>query len=202
VKIWAILLRALAATVVVAYPAFVWIGLASGSPRTVAIVLTALMVPALLLRSRRGARDEGLGSLAAVPATVLTVLLVAAVLDGTAYILATPVAANLVLLVSFGVTLRSGSRPMIERFARLQEKDLSPPKQAWCRLWTWLWCAFFVLNGATAAALALFADMKWWALYNGLLAYALIGCMFAIEWTLRRARFGDARRRKTQAPNP
>ena len=153
-KVWAILLRATAAAALVAYPAFVWIGLASGSPRTVAIVLSALMVPALVLRKRRSDAEPTLRGLAAVPATILAILLVAAVLDGTAYILATPVAANAVLLVSFGVTLRAGSRPMIERFARLQEPDLSPPKQAWCRMWTWIWCAFFVANGAAAAALA------------------------------------------------
>ena len=199
-KVWAILLRATAAAALVAYPAFVWIGLASGSPRTVAIVLSALMVPALVLRKRRSDAEPTLRGLPAVPATILAILLVAAVLDGTAYILATPVAANAVLLVSFGVTLRASSRPMIERFARLQEPDLSPPKQAWCRMWTWIWCAFFVANGAAAAALALYAEMKWWAFYNGLLAYALIGCLFAIEWLLRRVRFPDLRGRKAEAP--
>ena len=42
--------------------------------------------------------------------------------------------------------------------------------------------------------------MKWWAFYNGLLAYALIGCLFAIEWLLRRVRFPDLRGRKAEAP--
>ncbi|MCK5941621.1 MAG: strain DSM, partial [Planctomycetes bacterium] len=130
--------------------------------------------------------------------TILTILIVAAALDGSEYILATPVATNVVLLVSFGVTLRPGSMPMIERFARLQEKELDGEKRAWCRMWTWIWCAFFVANGATAALLALYAEMRWWALYNGLLCYALIGSLFAIEWLLRRVRFPDVRRRKAE----
>ena len=104
-------------------------------------------------------------------------------------------AANAVLLLSFGATLRRGSTPMIERFARLQEPDLSLPKQAWCRTWTKIWCAFFIANGAIAAGLARYADVEAWAFYNGLLAYALIGSLLALEWTLRRARFRDAPRR-------
>ena len=191
---WAVPLRILAAVAMVAYPVVVWQGLATGSPRQVAIVLLAVMTPAMLLKtrgSRAGARVRGL---AAVPVTILAVLLAAAVLDGGGLILLTPVAANAVLLLSFGLTLRRGSTPMIERFARLQEPDLSPPKQAWCRTWTKVWCSFFVANGATAAWLARYADLESWAFYNGLLAYALIGGLLALEWLLRRARFRGAPR--------
>jgi len=194
VNAWAVPLRILAAVAMVAYPAVVWQGLATGSPRQVAIVLLAVMTPAMLLKtrgSRTGARVRGL---AAVPATILAVLLAAAVLDGGGLILLTPVAANAVLLLSFGLTLRRGSTPMIERFARLQEPDLSPPKQAWCRTWTKVWCGFFVANGAIAAWLERYADLESWAFYNGLLAYALIGSLLALEWLLRRARFRDAPR--------
>jgi uncharacterized membrane protein len=197
VKIWAILVRVLAAIALVAYPAFVWIGLSSGSPRQVAIVLLCVMVPAMLFRAGNRNAPKNVRGLAAVPATILLILVVTALLDGSEYILATPVATNVVLLLSFGITLRPGSMPMIERFARLQEKELDRDKQAWCRMWTWIWCAFFVANGTTAALLAIFADMKWWALYNGLLCYALIGSLFAIEWLLRRVRFPDVRKRKT-----
>ena len=112
------------------------------------------MTPAMLLRSRSAAPTNRVRGLAAVPATILAVLLAAALMDGADYILVTPVAANAVLLVSFGVTLRRRSMPMIERFARLQEATLSDQQRAWCRLWTKIWCAFFVTNGATAALLA------------------------------------------------
>lgn len=196
-KIWAILVRVLAAITLIAYPAFVWIGLSSGSPRQVAIVLLAVMVPAMLFRASKSNAPKNVRGLAAVPATILVILIIAALLDGSAYILATPVATNVVLLISFGITLRKGSMPMIERFARLQEKELDDHKQAWCRMWTWIWCTFFIVNGTTAALLALYADMKWWALYNGLLCYALIGSLFATEWLLRRVRFPEIRKRKT-----
>ena len=60
---------------------------------------------------------------------------------------------------------------------------------AWCRMWTWIWCTFFVINGSIATALALLAPLDWWALYNGLIAYALIGALLLGEWLLRRRRF-------------
>jgi len=196
-KLWAVAARVLAAIALIAYPAFVWIGLSSGSPRQVAMLLLAVMIPAMLFRASKSNAPKNVRGLAAVPATILVILIVAATLDGSEYILATPVATNVVLLISFGITLRPGSMPMIERFARLQEKELDAEKQAWCRMWTWIWCTFFVANGTTAALLAAYADMKWWALYNGLLCYALIGSLFAIEWLLRRVRFPDVRKRKT-----
>lgn len=194
---WSVLLRIAATVALIAYPVFVWLGLSSGSPRTVALVLLAVMVPALLLRRREGPQ-AAVKSLAIVPLTVIAVLGVAALLDGEQWILFTPVATNCVLLLAFGSTLRRGSMPMIERFARLQQKELGPDKQAWCRGWTWGWCAFFVVNGSTAAALATWAPRAWWALYNGMICYALIGLMALGEFLLRRRRFPHLRQRRPE----
>ena len=186
---WTIFVRVLAAVAMVAYPVVVWLGMSSGSPRQIAIILLAVMTPAVLMKSRRAGASRQVRGLAAVPATILAVLVAAALMDAADYILVTPVAANAVLLLSFGLTLRAGSAPMIERFARLQEPTLSAAQRSWCRRWTKIWCGFFVSNGATAALLAAYADLSWWAFYNGLLAYALIGALFALEWSLRRRRF-------------
>ena len=93
------------------------------------------------------------------------------------------------LLVEFGSTLRAGATPMNERFARMQEPELDAAKQRHCRQWTWAWCTFFVLNGGTAAALAILAPMWWWTVYTGGVAYALMGLMFTAEYLMRRARF-------------
>ena len=198
-NVWPHILRSLAAVVLLAYPAMVYFGMSSGSPRRVALVLLLAMTPALVLRLRKSSRQAVRG-LIAVPITIIAILLLAALLDGSNYILATPVATNVVLLIAFGSTLRRSGwftrdpaqppvMPMIERFARLQESDLTTEQQAWCRLWTWIWCAFFVLNGTTALLFAIWGTMKSWALYNGLFCYGLSGSLFAIEWTLRRRRF-------------
>jgi uncharacterized membrane protein len=180
-------------TVVVAYPLFVWIGLSQGSPRFVAAILLCVVAPIAAIRMRRSQRAAMRG-LAAVPLATVSCLVLSAALDAEGFMLAVPVLINAIFLAVFGWSLRSGAMPMVERFARLQEPHLPPEKQAWCRLWTVLWSVFFVANGSTALVLALLvvadaAPRAWWATYNGLIAYVLMGVMFASEWTMRRRRF-------------
>ena len=197
VNVWPHILRLVASVALCAYPALVYFGMSSGSPRQVALVLLLVMSPVLILRLRKSSKQAVRG-LASVPLTIIAILSLAAILDHPDYIRATPVAANVVLLFAFGSTLRKRGvvMPMIERFARLQEEHLTAEQQAWCRLWTVIWCVFFVFNGSTALAFALCGSLKWWALYNGLLCYGLIGALFATEWILRRRRFPQLRARK------
>jgi uncharacterized membrane protein len=133
-----------------------------------------------------------LKAVAFVPLVTVGLLGLSAALDDAGFVLLVPVLVNLGLLATFAPTLRWGP-PMIERFARLQEPELPGAKVAWCRMWTWIWCGFFLLNAGTAAALAVFAPLEWWTLYNGLIAYGLIGLMFAVELVLRHLKFGRAR---------
>jgi uncharacterized membrane protein len=177
--------------VVVGYPALVWFGLGHWSPRKLALVLLCVIVPVVVVRLRGRARDAA-RQLAALPLVTVAALLLSATLNSSGYVLVVPVAINALLLVTFGSTLRAGSQPMIERFARMQVPDLSPGQLAWCRMWTCIWCGFFVLNGGIALTLALAAPLSWWAVYNGLIAYVLMGILFATEWLLRRRRFPDA----------
>ena len=44
---------------------------------------------------------------------------------------------------------------------------------------------FFALNGAAALYTARFTPLETWALYNGLIAYLLIGAVFAVEFAIR-----------------
>ena len=148
-----------------------------------------LLLPAAA-RRLRGRSRAALAPLALPPLVAVVALVVAAVLNARGWVLAVPVAINALLLLAFGATLRRGSLPMIERFARLQTDALSPEQRRWCRSWTAIWCGFFLANGAAALTLALAAPLSWWALYNGLIAYGLMGLLFASEWILRRRRFG------------
>lgn len=184
--------RVVVAIAVVAYPLAVYGGLTRWTPRTVALGLLVLLAPSLVSRLRR--LDRGaVRSVAAVPLLTAALLGTAAALNAAGFVLAIPVVVNGALLASFAVTLR-GPTPMIERFARLQEPDLRPEEVRWCRVWTRIWCGFFAINGGTALALALWAPLSWWTLYNGLVAYGLIGTLFAVEYVMRKlrfARFGD-----------
>lgn len=96
-----------------------------------------------------------------------------------------PVAVNAIMLALFAGSLWRGM-PIIERLARLREPELPPAGVAYTRRVTWAWCGFFVANGSLAGWTALYADLATWALYNGVISYALIGLMFAGEWLLRR----------------
>ncbi len=172
------------------YPVAVWVGLTYLSTRAVGLIVVAFVVPLLALRLRRADRAT-FWAILRIPLTILAVILLGVVLDDARYVLAMPVLVNVVLLVTFGATLGAGATPMIERFARMQDPELGPDKQAHCRQFTWVWCGFFVVNGATAAALALAAPLAWWATYTGLVAYFLMGALFGVEYVVRKARFRE-----------
>jgi uncharacterized membrane protein len=96
-----------------------------------------------------------------------------------------PTLVSALLLAAFGASLVRGP-PMVERIARLGEPELSPAAIPYTRKVTWAWTAFFAGNALASAALSLWAPLRWWTLYNGLLAYLLMGGLFAGEWLLRR----------------
>lgn len=96
-----------------------------------------------------------------------------------------PVAVSLLMLALFGGSLLA-KQTLIERLARLQQPDLPPEGVRYTRRVTQIWCGFFVLNGLTAAALAVMGKHEWWALYTGVLSYILMGVLFAGEWLYRK----------------
>jgi uncharacterized membrane protein len=91
-----------------------------------------------------------------------------------------PSLVNLGLLIAFGATLVRGPS-MIEKFARLGNPDLPPGAVRHTRRVTQVWCGFFVLNGAFSAYTALYWSRANWSLYNGALAYGLIGVLLVAE---------------------
>lgn len=96
-----------------------------------------------------------------------------------------PVLVNSFLLALFGASLLRGM-PMAERLARLREPQLPPRAVRYTRRVTQVWCVFFLVNGLIAAGLTLWAPLSWWTLYNGLIAYAAMGLLFAVEWRIRQ----------------
>jgi uncharacterized membrane protein len=177
-------------TLVGLYPVAVWVGLTYLSTRAVGLLVVGLLVPMLAVRLWRADRST-FWSILRVPLAILGLILVGVILDDRRYVLAMPVLINTVLLLTFGPTLRPGAVPMIERFARMQDPELGPDKQAHCRQFTWVWCGFFALNGGLAAVLALWAPIAWWATYTGLVAYVLMGILFTVEYVIRKARFRE-----------
>lgn len=184
---------ALRGTFVAAYPLLVYVGVSRWSPRTLGLVLLAALLPGLVSKLRTADRAH-LWPVLRVPLSLFALVGLGAALDEPRFFYALPVLVNLMLLANFAATLR-GPVSMIERFARMQEPELPPGGEAYCRKVTIVWCWFFVANAAASAALALWAPVAWWSLYVGGIAYLLIGVMFTVEYIVRKAtfrRFSDA----------
>jgi len=159
------------------YPVVIYFGLGHFEPRWLALFLLLIAV----VRAVVG-RDR-LWLAAAAGATVLVVV---SMLGNQALPLKLyPVLVNAVMLVVFAVSLRHPPS-IIERLARLREQQLPAHAVVYTRQVTKVWCGFFVVNGGIALATALVASDAGWALYNGLIAYVLMGVLFAGEWLVRQ----------------
>lgn len=173
-------LAALALTLgTLAYPFAVWLGATYGGPGLVATLLGAVA----LLRAATARGAEARGWWWAAGGALLLALAAWWAHDWLPLKLY-PVLVNATLLTLFGASLWRGP-PVIERLARLRTPDLPPEAQRYTRRVTQVWCGFFALNGTVALATALWADTATWTLYNGFIAYVLMGLLLGGEWLLR-----------------
>jgi len=152
-------------------------------------LLRALSAPAALAapqESRFLARlsSRGLPLVAVCFCVSLLAMDVLGVGDSLHWLRLYPVLINAMLLCTFGLSLKIGP-PVIERIARLRFPDLPPEGVRYTRRVTQVWCGFFAVNGAIAAALAFWGPWSWWTLYNGAISYALMGALLLGEWCLR-----------------
>ncbi len=96
-----------------------------------------------------------------------------------------PVLVNGALLTVFALSLRFPP-PIAERVARLGWPELPERVVDYTRKVTQAWCIFFGANAAIALWTAVWQPDHIWFYYNGIIAYCLAGCMFAVEWCVRR----------------
>ncbi len=96
-----------------------------------------------------------------------------------------PVMMNLGFLILFGSSVISPPT-FVEHLARIKEPDLPPEAVSYTRKVTLVWCVFFFINGAIAAFTALYCTEKVWLLYNGFIAYILIGSLVCGELIVRQ----------------
>ena len=73
---------------------------------------------------------------------------------------------------------------MMLRFARARGMKMSAYAPAYLRTLTKVWILFFVVNGLTAAW-TVTQSLQVWAVYNGLIAYGLMGVLIGGEWLFR-----------------
>jgi len=164
-----------------AYPYAVHLGLQHGGVRWIAPLLAALWLARALTApaSQPGGR--------VLPLLALGFCAVLAFTGGEAWLRAYPVLINASLCAVFGASLLRGM-PVIERLARLRDPALPPAGVRYTRCVTRVWTLFFAANGLVAAALAVWAPLAWWTLYNGGISYLLMGALLAGEWLVRPTR--------------
>ena len=158
-------------------PLAIWLGEGQIEPRFLAgLLLLAALTRLPVLKAGNGARWWQGG----------TVLLFALAVWGNALLPLKlyPVLVNATLLGAFGYSLVYPPS-MIERLARMREPDLPAAAVGYTRRVTGVWCIFFGVNGAIALLTALWASAAVWSLYNGVIAYLLMGLLFVGEYCVR-----------------
>ena len=160
-----------------AYPLVVYLALGRFEPRWLALLLLAL---ALL---RAIATRQAVWLVAAAGAAALA--LMATIFNQALPLKLYPALVNAVMLAVFAASLVFPPS-VVERIARLTEPDLPAHAVVYTRRVTQVWCAFFIVNGTLALVTALWASDRVWAIYNGGIAYLLMGSLFAIEWLVRQ----------------
>lgn len=165
------------ALLTLSYPLAIWLLGDQVSPRWLALSL--VLLGALRLAATKQRAWVLLGLVALGLAAITGVLNVGWPLKWY------PVFVNASMLVLFGVTLFRGPS-MVERLARMREKELPPHAVIYTRRVTIAWCVFFVVNGTIAALTATIGTEKQWGLYNGLISYLLMGVFGGTELLIRR----------------
>lgn len=107
------------------------------------------------------------------------------VLKAHQWLLLYPVVVNLEMLAVFGGSLWT-KMPLVERLARIRDPHLPPEGVRYTRTVTRVWCGFFIVNGSIALITVINGDMQLWTLWNGMIAYILMGTLMATEWLVRQ----------------
>ena len=155
----------------------VYLGLQWLPVNQLSLILVALLAGRLLIKSP-------ISHLKYPIFFAIALLVIAATTSNELLVKFYPVLMNLGMLAIFGHSLLVPPS-IVERLARIREPDLAPEGVAYTRKVTLAWCVFFVLNAAIAAYTALYTELEVWTLYNGLIAYLLMGSLMAIEFCVR-----------------
>jgi uncharacterized membrane protein len=139
----------------------------------------------VVLSARRDQRRAALQ----LPAIALVFAVLGWLSDDGTWLLVLPSATQGAFGIAF---LRSLSGvPLIEHFAKMIKPELSPGELAHCRAWTRIWGFYLLALAAIGLGLARWAPLGVWTVYVGVVSYALVGALFAVEYVIRKIRFRD-----------
>ncbi len=170
----------------VMFPVIAVISVHTVGPIPAVVALCAMALLRVVMPSSRPVAEHTPLALLIAAGAVATI----AAFDGDLSVRLYPVFMNAAMFVTFALTLIYPPS-MIERFARTTRPDLPPRAVAYTRKVTMLWMGFFLINGAIAVWTALAGSWAAWTIYNGGIAYALMGALFLMEYGVRRRFMGQ-----------
>ncbi len=177
----------LTAILLIGYPLMVYGFLKYFSVRAAAVLLMVLLIPKVFfirIHDRKNLWFIGVQILIiSIPA------LLALVYRNPFYLQQLPVLISFMLFCSFGFTLLKPPS-MIERFARLVQNELTEEECNHCRFFTGVWVGFFLVHALIIETIIITAGIEAWTLYTGVLGYLFMGIIFAVEYIVRKKRFG------------
>ena len=178
------LLMVCGALSLVLWPVFVHVAITTAHAPIAALLLIAVVAVLAVNVLRLG--------FVPVATTVLALTVLGAVHPSWT-IQASPVFIYLVLAWLFGRTLRPGHKPMVSRFAELEQGSLSPDLSRYTWTLTRIWTAFFLTMASVSILLAATAPIEVWSLFTNLLSYVLVAALFLGELAWRHRRFPTLR---------
>tara|TARA_R110000744_G_scaffold1965_6_gene7675 strand:+ start:5431 stop:6000 length:570 start_codon:yes stop_codon:yes gene_type:complete len=163
------------------YPFAVYIGLNNIKPEYLAIILIAFVLMRIFLVRTNLKKLPWL-----LPASMLGIvaIMASAFTDSTIGFKLYPLAINFAMLVVFAYSYFKPPS-VIETFARLGEKNLSPPAIKYTAKVTLVWCLFFIVNGLVSLYTAVFMSLDSWMIYNGFVSYVMMGTLMLVEYLVR-----------------
>lgn len=94
-----------------------------------------------------------------------------------------PVFANLTVFLVFFISTFS-KETVIQKFAKAVDGELSQNALIYTRKLTYIWSGLTFFN-FIMSLISVFMSTKFWAVYNGFIAYLLIGTLFFVEYIIR-----------------
>ncbi len=94
-----------------------------------------------------------------------------------------PVFANLTVFLVFFISIFS-KETVIQKFAKAVDGELSPNAIIYTRHLTYIWSGLTFFN-FLMSLISVFMSTKFWAVYNGFIAYLLIGTLLCVEYIIR-----------------
>ncbi len=177
------LISLLLVIVSIAYPLLVYTGVEQQGPAFFSLLLAVMGLGKFVL-GRKAQVSSSLGSWLPL-LLILSYSLTIAITNNTLLLKFYPVIISLGIAYLFASSLKA-PESVIERIARLTGETITPRAKAYTRRLTGIWALLLLGNAAIACYLALWSDLKSWALYNGLISYIVFGIFFALEYGYRR----------------